>query len=346
MSTPVPVKIGGNDLIPNSQAQSDRNLSGVAVKKETRHDLSNYDLGKLKSRVVEPEQLQDGQLLNLVAVTDQTSIDDVYDATQILEDVRRHFRNFDMLTPFTILEPTLVPDPSDPLKQIENGQIEPEKLDLFQDYARISYDQIEVSVKYLMRWIWSARVPATSTGTSTSSAVLIAIPGREWVETDLTWSGDFLFNQMSKELQVAIKDDLKDKNLDERYVHVGPIVLKALCDRMLSSNYNALQLLQGELKRENISLDHFDGDIKKFCKRMTVLIERLSKCETRGLSGMLIGPQYVPSDLAESLLLVLKNIEHKEFDLVFQLLYAKGKEKGMTGVAQPFDPPLDILTKA
>ena len=325
------VRIGGVSITSNTNPQNYRDLSGVAVKKEARHDLSNYDLGKLKNQVVEAEQLQDGQLLNLVAVTDQTSIDDVYDATQILDEVKKHFMNYDMLTPFEIVVPTET-------LGVQDGGIESETFDLFQDHALITYEQIEVSVKYLMKWIWSARTPATANAP--------AIEGREWVETDLTWSGDFLFNQMSKELQVAIKDDLKDKHIDERYINVGPIVLKALCDRMLSSNYNALQLLQGELKRENITLDHFDGDIEKFCKRMTVLIKRLSKCEARDVTGTLIGPQYVPSDLSESFLLVLMKTGHREFDLVFQLQYAQGKEKGTTGVAQPFEPPLEILTKA
>ena len=170
------VTIGGVSITSNVNPERYRDLSGVAVKKEARHDLSNYDLGKLKNQVVEAEQLQDGQLLNLVAVTDQTSIDDVYDATQVLDDVRKHFKNYDMLTPFEIILPTETPDPHG--NMVQDGGIKPAKFDLFQDHALLTYEQIETSVKYLMKWIWSARVAATETAP--------AIPGREWVETDLT----------------------------------------------------------------------------------------------------------------------------------------------------------------
>ena len=322
------INVGGISLTLNAAATAGKILSGVAIKKEDRHDssVSKYDLNKLKYRIVAEDQLKDGKLLDLVAVTDRTSIDEVYDATQILSQIRSHFKQVDMLTTFTIVIP---------IKNAAGdilGQIPTDTFDLFEQHGRVSYEQIRDSIDFYMKWVF--QVPTTPGS------------GRLWVETDLTWSAQFLFNQMSPELSVAIKDDLKDKGVPEDYFEAGPIVLKALIDRMLSSNYNALKLLKEDLDRSKVSLDHFDGDIEDFAKKYTTIIQRLKQCESRDASGALIGVEHVPSNLSETILLALLTTGHTQFDLIMNSKYAKSKGDAALGVATPFDPPEQLLSEA
>ena len=101
------INIGGLSLTTNTTASTNVTLNGVAIKKEDRHgtNVSKYDLNKLKLGCVAEDQLQDGQLLDHVAITDQTSIDDVYDATQIIDQIKTHLKHYDMLTTFNVVEP-------------------------------------------------------------------------------------------------------------------------------------------------------------------------------------------------------------------------------------------------
>ena len=324
-ATPINVTLGGLSLNLNATASATAaSLSGVAIPKETRHALPRFDLNKLKEKIVAPNQLKDGQLLNHEAVSDQTSLDEVYDKTQVLNQVKQVFKYHDMLTPFTIQVPVKDATTGAILGQAPTGEI-----DMFEGHSKVTYEQVVDSNEFLLTWIYDETVNT-----------------RKWVLSDLIWGGEFLFNQMSPALMAAIKDDIKDKGVPEKHAETGTVVLKALIDRMLNSNYNALSLLRAGLERGKVSLDLFDGDIEEFAKKYVTVIERLKKCEERDAAGNLIGKEHVPRDLTETLFLELIKTGHTQFDLIFNTQYAECKRLSSKGTANPYPTPESVLQEA
>lgn len=314
--------VGGVTFQVKAVANHNIQITTVATEKEKRHTMKESDLEKFKTKCTAPDILKQGELVDHVAASDQASIQDIYDATQIINEIREHLQGQDMLTCFTIIEPALNPS---------NNQFNlpgPHPKNLFKDHANITYQEIETSINYFLTWVYQDH------------------PEGKWVESDLSWSGQFLFQQMSVKLCAAIKDDIKDKRVAENLRETGPIVFKALIDRMMNSNYNALRLLKSNLKRENISLDDYDGDIEDFAKKYLTLIDRLRKCEEINNHGKLVGREHVPEDLSESLLLVLSNTGHRPFDLIFETRYAKNKTDTALEIAKEFEPPETILEAA
>lgn len=339
MTTPAQqtVSLGGASFTIRSAAGTP-SYQSVSIPKEARHERSDYELAKHEKYCVEAGQLKNGEILELMEKSDHTSLDDVYDSTQIIEQIKTHLKNYDMLTTFHIF------DVSRDTKGIIQSTPPTTFKDLFEDYGQITDSQITDNVEYMMTWVHEERVPAVYDSSGNVSTP--AVPGAPWVLSDMVWSGKYLKNQMSSDLSKAIKDDLKDKGVDEKYHDLGPVLFKGFVDRMMNSNYSALELLKAELNRDNLSLDLFDGNIEEMAKKLTTIIERLQKCEIRNQSGQIQGLQHVPSNLSESLLLVLKTTGHESFDEIMKGKYAKGKENASKGLKDPFEPPITILADA
>ena len=128
------VTVGGVSFTIQGTAQASKTLSAVVITKEARHDISVpvYEKNKLKERCVAEEQLEDGQLLDLTAVTNQASLKEVYDATQIINQIRSHLKKYNMLTCFTIIVPS-----KDRTGAIE-GVAPTDHFDLFTQYSKVT----------------------------------------------------------------------------------------------------------------------------------------------------------------------------------------------------------------
>ncbi|KAL3943678.1 MAG: hypothetical protein SGBAC_002259 [Bacillariaceae sp.] len=284
------VNLGGASFSIHSAAGNPL-YQPVSIPKETGHERSDYELAKHEKYCIKAGQLMYGDILELMERSDHTSFDDVYKSTRIIEQIKTPLKNYDM-------------DCSNEL------------LDLFEDYGQIPDSQVMDNVEYMMTWVHDERVPAVYDSSGNVSTP--AIPGAPWVLMDMLWSAKFLKNQMSSALYKATKDDLKDKGIDKKHHDLGPVLFKGLVDRMMNSNYSALELLKRELTRDNLSLDQFDGDIEEMAKKLTTIIKRLRKCEIRDKSGNIQGIQHVPSNLSKSLLLVLKHTGHESFDEIME----------------------------
>lgn len=318
------ITIGGISVSVQATKSTDCKLTGNVTRKEARHKLSAYDLENLRklacaSGIVEIPLGND----------DPSSVEDIYDFMHIIEIVQRHLSEYDLLSCFNIITPKIDPTTGD-----LTGAIVGSSQNLFEDHSQITFQSIGKSIQFFTEYVYSSAKDET-----------------KWVESDLSWSGKFLLNQMDNELKYKILDDIKNKVLakvvPDNYKETGPIVLKALIDRMLNTNANTISHYKTYLARENISLEDFDGDIEEFAKQYITVIEALRKCEVpQTVNGIQRVVEIVPSNLSETLVRVFLDTGNELFDSNMKTIWANCKAAQAKGNPNAFPTPEQVLRDA
>ena len=315
----IPSSGGGFANLPlNTKKGDTRGTAGsgpVSIPREQRHKLEDKDFSSFLKECTEPG------IVEIPDISDHSSVEDMYDNTLIVEKIRKHLEQKNLETCFYCVNPVLDAG-GNTTGAIQSGT----PIYLLTDHAKSTYQQIVKSLQWQAEWV------ANDTN-------------HQWVKSDMRWSGEFLFNQMPHELEEKIQDDIVDNNVPYEFQRAGPIVFKALINRMLSSNYSAISLLRTHLQRDRINLEDYNGNIEDFCRKLNVVIAALRKSEIKDPLGNVVNP-LVPQDLSESLLLTLKNAGHTDFDLVFQHQYSDCRTRGALGEVNPFPQPEEILRKA
>lgn len=318
------IKIGGISVSVNATKSTDCKLTGNVTRKEARHKLSAYDLENLRKLACAP-----GIVEIPLGNDDPSSIEDIYDFMHIIGITQRHLSEYDLLSCFNIVTPKVDPTTGD-----LTGAVTGSSRNLFDDHSQITYQSIEKSIQFFTEYVYSSAADET-----------------KWVESDLSWSGKFLFNQMDNELKYKIIDDIKNKVfakvVPDEYKETGPVVLKALIDRMLNTNANTINLYKTYLTRDNISLEDFDGDIEEFAKQYITVIEALRKCEIpQTVNGIQRVVEIIPSNLSETLVRVFLDTGNELFDSNMKTIWASCKAAQAKGSPNAFPPPEDVLRDA
>jgi hypothetical protein len=257
-------------------------------------------------------------------VTANSSVEDVYDASHIIDKLKSHLKDYDMLTCFK----NTVNAKLDP-KTNETEENVTTNVDIFEEYSRLTFQQVAVSVQWYMEWINDE-----------------SHEDGKYVGQDMDFSAKFFYNQMDAELSIAIKGDIKDEGIPESVRESGPIVFKALVSRMMSTNEIALKLMKRNFDADRMKLSEFDGNVEEFAKKYTTLIKALRKCETRDASGNLMGQQHIPGDLSEKILEALKGTGNESFDDIFKFQLSQGMGAAALGKSNTFAKPEEILVQA
>ena len=186
--------------------------------------------------------------------------------------------------------------------EFEQGKLESRTENLLTNYATLTLDDVFNSVIYLYGYGYDESKNENS-----------------WMPTDLQWSGTFLKNQCASEMIDRIEEDLKTAGIPKDFWGYGPLIYKALMDRISTSSYHALKALRDSLEGEGINLysKEYDGDVRKFCTELESTILMLRKNEKRNARGEIVGERHMPKGLSERLLRTFSKTGNEDFDELF-----------------------------
>lgn len=255
----------------------------------------------------------------------QETIEHTYDTQVMLEGLEAYLALFDMKTTFKhVVKP----------KKNYFGntvqEVDGKSRDLFVDYNHISMSEVVASCNWWTEWVYNKR----------DSENL-------WIPQDLTWSADLLKAKMSDEMFSRVKDDLRSLhglNINEVG---GPVILKAILERLMSSNLPTIRALQASLSADKLSLEECNNDLLTFCNRTEAAVRRLQSAGTVDKYGNVL-QSYVPENLSDSLYKVLQTTGVEAFDKAFaseeERITVQGMMHASTTITYP--SPLKVIEQA
>ena len=170
----------------------------------------------------------------------------------------------------------------------------------------------------------------------------------EWMATDLAWSGTFLLNQMTEELERKITETLEKEGVPEAQRKYGPVLFKALMDRLLSNDHIACKHLSKSLVNLNLYDPPFKGNVAVFVNTLLPTIKALRERATFNAQKNGVYHPYVPEELERQLLTILRSTGDEGFDSSFADEYIQ-KHQAYTRGGNPFTcrgKAEDILERA
>lgn len=261
--------------------------------------------------------------LNIACQRPAKSGTKVLEAKRIQSRIKHHLEKWDLTFFF---ENIILP------KKDERGNIifsrgtkdGKSRMNLFEEYFQLDLQEVYDSVLYTYGYGYDQEKGANL-----------------WMPSDLGWSGEFLLNQCSDEMKNGVLRDLEMAKIPEAHRRVGPLVFKALMDRLTGSNYKAMTYLLATLKKLDLYSDEFQGDIGKF---ITTTLFTVQVFRQRGDLGQSRRHQYHLQHVSEDLLRIFSNTGNQFFDSLHEKKLAAGLRRNDHDAA--FAEPEDILYNA
>ena len=306
---------------PSSNASPTKNLFGVTSTQKFVPNKSGTGMSARITReeraTLKPEERQKlystfltGKDSGIDTIEDlgssQDTIDGTYDTQLLVDNYREYLGRFQMDTLFKY-----VVTPKKDVFGLTQQDCEPKSANLFEDFARVEMEAIIESCNWWVQWMYDENLGEN-----------------KWIPDDLSWSADLLKSKMSPEMLALIKDDLKSLYGISIEHQGGPVVFKALMDRLMSSNQTTIRNIQETLQGKNLKLEEYNGDIPKFCNRIEAAVKRLRNCEKVDANGNKL-QNLVPDSLAEDLHFEFQKTGVAKFDTAFHLLESQATVTGM-----------------